>query len=124
MKEQAKPVNLDLIKNDVLKKWSSISLLDVLKETDYFVNFLDNFVPSGTKEVLGKNEIRKRLMLTILGYGTNTGLKSMIFGNKDMSYKDLQHIKLRYLDSENLKMSITGVTHFDKATTNFSCFQK
>ena len=95
IKAQEPPKKLGLIKAEVCKRWPSTNLLDVLKETDFFVNFLDNFVVSGSKVVLDKESIRKRLLLAILGYGTNTGLKSMC--SDDISYQDLQYIKLRYL---------------------------
>ena len=39
--EQPKPPQLDLIKQEVFRKWPAVSLLDILKETDLFVNFID-----------------------------------------------------------------------------------
>lgn len=108
---QAKPPKLDLIKQELFKKWPTISLLDILKETDLFVNFIDDFVPSGPKEGLDKETIRKRLLLAILGYGTNTGLKSMSVSNDDITYHDLKHTKLRYFDPDNLRNSIRKIVN-------------
>ena len=107
IKAQEPPKKLELIKAEVCKRWPSTNLLDVLKETDFFVNFLDNFVVSGSKVVLDKESIRKRLLLAILGYGTNTGLKSMC--SDDISYQDLQYIKLRYLTPDNLQTAIRKI---------------
>ncbi len=109
IKEQDPPKQLELIKEEVFKRWPSTSLLDVLKEVDLFVNFTDNFVASGPKTVLDKETIRKRLLLAILGYGTNTGLKSM--SNGEISYQDLQYIKLRYFDPENLQAAIRKIVN-------------
>ena len=109
--EQAKPQKLDLIKQELFNKWPSVNLLDILKETDLFVNFTDDFVASGPKEGLSKDEVRKRVLLAILEYGTNTGLKSMSTGNDDVTYKDLLHIKLRYFDPDNLRAGIRKIVN-------------
>ncbi|MBT5419507.1 MAG: Tn3 family transposase, partial [Candidatus Cloacimonetes bacterium] len=108
---QTPPEQLEKIKQEVLKRWPSTSLLDVLKEADMCIDFLSQFVASGPKEGLSKNEIRKRLLLAILGYGTNTGLKSVSVGNKDINYNDLRQIRLRYLDPDNLRKAIMSVVN-------------
>ena len=74
-----------------------------------FVDFIRDFVPSGPKEGLSQSDIRKRLLLAILGYGTNTGLKSMSIGNADVSYQDLKTIKLRYFDPDNFRQAIRKI---------------
>lgn len=109
IKEQNPPKQLELIKEEVFKRWPSTSLLDILKEVDMFVNFTDDFVASGPKIGLDKEIICKRLLLAILGYGTNTGLKSM--SNGEISYQDLQYIKLRYFDQENLQAAIRKIVN-------------
>ncbi|CAM4387160.1 MAG: Tn3 family transposase ISNpu13 [Legionella sp.] len=107
--EQPPPLQLETIKQEVFKHWPNTSLLDVLKETDLFVDFLQAFTPSGPKEGLDKETLKKRLLLIILGYGTNTGLKSVSVGNDGVSYQDLKHVKLRYLDPDNLRHAIRMV---------------
>lgn len=107
--EQPPPLQLETIKQEVFKRWPNTSLLDVLKETDLFVDFLQAFTPSGPKEGLDKETLKKRLLLIILGYGTNTGLKSVSVGNDGISYQDLKHVKLRYLDPDNLRDAIRMV---------------
>ncbi len=107
--EQSPPPQLEAIKQEVFKRWPNTSLLDVLKETDLFVDFLQAFTPSGPKEGLDKASLKKRLLLIILGYGTNTGLKSVSTGNEGITYQDLKHVKLRYLDPDNLRDAIRMV---------------
>jgi TnpA family transposase len=109
LKAQPLPAQLEHIKHEVFQRWPNISLLDVLKETDRFVNFIQLFTPSGSKEALSTQEVKKRLLLTILGYATNTGLKRMIAGNTGIAYQDLKYIKLRYLDPDNLRNAIQAV---------------
>ena len=50
-------------------------------------------------------------MLVILGYGTNAGLKGISKGNEDVTYQDLKHVKLRYLDPDNLRNAIRAVVN-------------
>jgi TnpA family transposase len=107
--EKEPPPQLEKIKQEIFSRWPHISLLDILKETDLFVNFLQAFTPSGPKEGLDKKTLKKRLLLIILGYGTNTGLKSVSAGNEDISYQDLQHVKLRYLEPDNLRDAIRRI---------------
>lgn len=107
--EQDPPTQLEAIKKEVFKRWPNTSLLDVLKETDLFVDFIKAFTPSGPKKGLDKETLKKRLLLTILGYGTNTGLKSVSAGNDEVTYQDLKHVKLRYLDPDNLREAIRMV---------------
>ncbi len=109
LKEQELPPQLESIKQEVFKRWPNTSLLDVLKETDIFVDFLSKFTASGPKVGLDEETLKTRLLLAIVGYGTNTGLKSMSAGNEDVTYQDLQHIKLRYFDPDNLRMAIRNV---------------
>ncbi|MCH9763114.1 MAG: Tn3 family transposase [Gammaproteobacteria bacterium] len=109
--EQPPPLQLEAIKQEVFKRWPNTSLLDVLKETDLFVDFLQAFTPSGPKEGLDKETLKKRLLLIILGYGTNTGLKSVSVGNEGITYQDLKHVKLRYLDPDNLRDAIRMVVN-------------
>ncbi len=106
LKEQLPPMQLEAIKQEVFKRWPNTSLLDVLKETDLFTDFMKTFTPSGFKEGLDKDTLKKRLLLVILGYGTNMGLKSVSAGNEEVTYQDLKHVKLRYLDPDNLRNAI------------------
>ena len=109
LEEQSLPPQLEAIKLELIRKWPSVNLLDILKETDLFVGFLKDFIPSGSKEGLDRETITKRLLLAILGYGTNAGLKSMSIGNEDVSYQELKHIKLRYFDADNFRNAIRKI---------------
>ena len=96
LKAQEPPPQTELIKQEVFKKWPNTSLVDVLKEADMFVDFLSEFSPSGPKEGLDELTLKKRLLLAILAYGTNTGLKgisrvSQDIGNNPLSLCDISH---------------------------------
>ena len=109
LEAQLPPPQLSKIKQELFKLWPSTSLLDVLKETNLFVDFIKDFIPSGPKECLDIEVLTKRILLAILGYGTNTGLKSISVGNNDVTYQDLKYIRLRYFDPDNLRNAIRTI---------------
>lgn len=111
LEEQPAPPQLEEIKQEVFKKWPNVNLLDILKETDFFVNFIDSFIPSSTKEIIDKEKLRERLLFIILGYGTNTGLKSLVSGTEDLTYREVLHTKARYLSTDNLRNAIRMVVN-------------
>jgi len=67
--EQAKPLNLDKLKDSIIAKWKVISLLDVLKEVDLRENITNCFNSSGNREIISREEIQKRLILCLFGIG-------------------------------------------------------
>ena len=105
--KQPSPDNVERIKKEVFSRWGFIDLLDIVKETDLFVDFIGDFISSGSKENLSKDEVRKRLLLCILGYGTNAGLKSV--SGTDITYGELLHSKSQYFDAENLRNGIRKI---------------
>lgn len=109
LQEQVPPPQLEQIKQDVFARWPSTSLLDILKETNRFVDFIKDFIPSGNKEGIEPHALTKRILLAILGYGTNTGLKSISIGNNDVTYQDLRYIRLRYFDPDNIRNAIRSI---------------
>ena len=63
-------------------------------------------------EILDKEIVKQRLLLAILGYGTNTGLKSVSAGSNNVSYSELQYIKDRYFDPDNLREAIRKMINY------------
>lgn len=106
------------------RRYAFLAVFIVMRErqiTDNLVELLirliKKFIKAGKNKLqrelskvgLDEKTLKTRLLLAILGYGTNTGLKSMSAGNEDVMYQDLQHIKLRYFDPDNLRMAIRSV---------------
>ncbi|MEY8715472.1 transposase [Francisella philomiragia] len=112
LRKQNEPPQLNKIKKEVTQKWSNTSLLDVLKEANVLTDFINEFYYSGDKEILDKEIVKKRLLLAILGYGTNTGLKSVSAGSNNVSYSELQYIKDRYFDPDNLREAIRKMINY------------
>lgn len=106
---QAQPLNLSKIKAEIMKQWPMTNLLDVLKESDLRINFTDNFKTMASHERLDRETIQKRLILTLYGLGTNTGLKRIAAGNHGENYENLLYIKRKFINKDNLHNAITAV---------------
>ena len=98
------PINLRHLKGEINRLWHKTSLLDILKETDLRVDFTRKFKSMGTREILDKETLQKRLLLCLFGMGTNTGLKRINTGIDGENYQDL--IYVRHLDSEAIRREI------------------
>ena len=62
------------------------SLLDILKEADLRLDFTQHFKSPATREVLDREVLRKRLLLSLYAMGTNTGLKRVSVGEHGEAY--------------------------------------
>ncbi|MEN8237454.1 MAG: transposase [Pseudomonadota bacterium] len=111
VQEQKPPPNIEKLRHEIFERWSSISLLDVLKETDLRVGLTSIFQSVGTREYLDKEELQIRLLLCLYAYGSNAGLKRVASGNKEIKYQDLRYIRRRYINSSNLRQALTQLAN-------------
>ncbi len=109
--EQPAPPHLDLIKKQLIDRWPTTGLLDVLKETDARARFLSFFTSTASREYLEPETLKKRLLLCIFAYGTNTGLKRISASNPEVTYEELRYVKRRYLTKTNLRIALTEVVN-------------
>ena len=77
------------------------------------MKFTKHFRSLGQREVLSRDIIEKRLLLTIYALGTNIGLTRIGIGS-DEHFNDLNYIKRRYLHQEPLRSA-----NIDIANSNF-----
>jgi TnpA family transposase len=110
-KKQKDPINIEKIKKEIKSRWPSIELLDVLKETDLRTGFSHAFKNTGSKDILSKKELQKRLILSIYAYGTNTGMKRVISGSPDVEYNELRHVKTHFLTKSNMRNAIAEIVN-------------
>ena len=108
---QPEPPQLLQLKAEISRRWPMTSLLDVLKETDLRVGFTDAFKSLGTREVLDRSTLQHRLLLCLYGLGTNAGLKRMLASNSDLTYRELLHIRHRYIEKNALREAIRRVVN-------------
>lgn len=105
------PVNIKQLKGEIDRLWHKTSLLDILKETDLRVDFTRNFKSMGTREILDREILQKRLLLCLFGMGTNTGLKRINTGIDGENYQDLLYVRRRYLQKDQLRSAIASVVN-------------
>ena len=105
------PVNLKQLKEEINSLWHKTSLLDILKETDLRVNFTRNFKSMGTREILDRETLQKRLLLCLFGMGTNTGLKRINTGIDGENYQDLLYVRRKYIHKDQLRSAIAEVVN-------------
>ncbi len=105
------PINLRQLKGEINRLWHKTSLLDILKEADLRVDFTRKFKSMGTREILDRETLQKRLLLCLFGMGTNTGLKRINTGIDGENYQDLIYVRRRYIHKDQLRSAIAEVVN-------------
>lgn len=109
IRDRPEPINLKRLKGEINHIWHQTSLLDILKETDLRVDFTRNFKSMGTREIIDRETLQKRLLLCLYGMGTNTGLKRINTGINGENYQDLLYVRRRYIHKDQLRSAIADV---------------
>ena len=104
-------INLKQLKVEINRLWHKTSLLDILKETDLRVNFTRKFKSMGSREILDRETLQKRLLLCLFGMGTNTGLKRINTGIDGEKYQDLIYVRRRYIHKDLLRSAIGEIVN-------------
>lgn len=109
--KQPEPPHLPMIKQEIRNRWSNINLLDLLKETDFHTSFTKHFKTTADRSILDGETIQRRLLLSLFGLGTNTGLKAVSAGNTLDSYRELQYIRNKFIHKDHLRQANAEVTN-------------
>ena len=128
---QGEPDNIVKLQQEINNKYSSIHLIDILKECDLRINFTKTLETIGKGSNLNSSDLQKRLLLCIFGIGSNTGLKRISIANDDVNYSDLRYIKKRHINSVNIRnairilvnnvLKIRDLEVWGEATTTVAC---
>jgi TnpA family transposase len=108
LKPQVTPANLEKLGDELEERWPQTTILDVFKEAELRVGFTDEFYSLGTREVLDRDTIRKRLVIALHAIGTNAGLKK---ARADQKYADLKYITRRYVTRDAVRNAIRRVVN-------------
>jgi TnpA family transposase len=106
---QPEPINLDRLKAELFQRWHSTSLLDVLKEADLRIGFSEAFHSAGSREILDRDTLQRRLLLCLYGLGTNTGLKRLFPVENGISYRELLYVRQRFIRKSALREAISKI---------------
>ncbi|WP_214324874.1 Tn3 family transposase [Nonomuraea sediminis] len=106
------PKNLTALKAEVQRRWGTIDLLDILKNTAFITDFPDLFTSVATREVLSKETLSKRLLLVLFALGTNMGIRQMsATGEHGHTEAELRHVRQTFITRENLRAAIVSVVN-------------
>ena len=106
------PVGLDQIKTEVQRRWGTLDLLDVLKDSDLLCEFTQEFVSTASREVIDRDVLRRRLLLALFALGTNMGIKGVVStGEHGETETALRYVRRHYITRDNLRRAITRVVN-------------
>ena len=83
----------------MLRRWGTVPLVDMLKETVLRTGCLDA-VTSAAGGGIRPDVLAERLLLAIYAYGTNTGIRAVASGAHGHSEDDIRCVRRRYLTVE------------------------
>ncbi len=106
------PRNLGALKAEIERRWGTIDLLDILKDTAFITDFTNSFASVASREVLDRATLNRRLLLVLFALGTNMGVRQMaITGEHGQGEAELRHVRATYVTRENLRQAVTTVVN-------------
>jgi hypothetical protein len=106
------PRNLAALKAEIERRWGTIDLLDILKDTAFITGFTESFTSVASREVLDRGTLNRRLLLVLFALGTNMGIRQMaITGEHGVGEAELRHVRATYVTRENLRQAVTTVVN-------------
>lgn len=108
---QEEPLNIKLLQQAINQRFSTINLIDILKEVDLSLDFTDRLQTIGFRSAIERDKLRKRTLLCIYAIGSNAGLKRISAANDNVNHSDLRYIKRKYINTSNIKEAITDVVN-------------
>jgi TnpA family transposase len=109
--KQDNPPTISRLHLAIQQRWSTINLIDILKESDLRIDFTKQLETIASRENLPRSALVKRLLLCLFGVGSNAGLKRVQAANSDVTYNDLLYIKKRFLHADNVRASIVEIVN-------------
>jgi hypothetical protein len=106
------PANLGRIKDEVIRRWGTLDLLDVLKDSDYLAEFTSEFTSVAYREVIDRATLRRRLLLCLFALGTNMGIRAIVAtGEHGESEAALRHVRRHFITRDNLRRAIVKLVN-------------
>ena len=94
------PRNLRRLKGEVLRRWGTVPLIDMLKEAVLRTGCLAAVTSVAGRGAIPEADLAERLLLAIYGYGTNTGIRAVAAGQHGHCEDDIRYVRRRYLTAE------------------------
>jgi TnpA family transposase len=106
---QSEPRNLRRVKAEVLQRWGTVPLIDILKETVLRTGCLDAVTSVSGSGSIPATALAERLLLAIYAYGTNTGIRAVAAGGHEHSEDDIRYVRRRYLSLDAARAIATRI---------------
>jgi hypothetical protein len=106
------PAMLDALKSEVARRWGTLDLLNVSKESEFLTGYTREFQSVASREVIDRETLRRRLLLCLFALGTNIGIRGiMATGDHGQSEAALRHVRRHYINRDNLCRAIAQVAN-------------
>ena len=101
------PTGLAALKAEVVDRWGTIDLLDMLKDADHMTGLTEEFVSVATQERIPREVLRRRLLLVLFALGTNMGIRQIVAtGEHGETEAALRHVRLYFVTRDSLRRAI------------------
>jgi TnpA family transposase len=108
----SEPTGLDSLKHEVVKRFGTIDLLDILKEADHFTGLTNSFASVASREAIPREALRRRLLLVLFALGTNMGIRQVVAtGDYGETEAALRHVRRHYVTRDNLRRAVTHLVN-------------
>jgi len=106
------PLTLDVVKTEVARRWGTLDLLNLLKETEFLTRFTREFASVTSREVIDGATLRRRLLLCLFALGRNMRIRGIVAtGEHGESEAALRHVRRHCITRENLRRAIARVAN-------------
>ncbi|QES17722.1 Tn3 family transposase [Streptomyces venezuelae] len=106
------PTGLQALKDEVVRRWGVLDLLDVLKNADFLTGFTDEFTSVAAYERIDRATLQRRLLLALFALGTNMGIRSIVAtGEHGESEAALRHVRRHFITVDNLRAAVTRLVN-------------
>ncbi|MEU3092303.1 Tn3 family transposase [Streptomyces massasporeus] len=108
----AEPTGLQALKDEVVRRWGVLDLLDVLKNADFMTGFTDEFSSVAAYERIDRDVLQRRLLLALFALGTNMGIRAIVAtGEHGESEAALRHVRRHFITVDNLRAAVTRLVN-------------
>ncbi|MER6692145.1 Tn3 family transposase [Streptomyces minutiscleroticus] len=106
------PTGLQALKDEVVRRWGALDLLDVLKNADFLTGFTDEFSSVAAYERIDRATLQRRLLLALFALGTNMGIRAIVAtGEHGETEAALRHVRRHFITVDNLRAAVTRLVN-------------
>ena len=105
------PPTLDALKDEVVRRWGVVDLLDLLKEADFLTGLTGEFTSVATRQAIPPQVLQRRLLLVLFALGTNMGIRQLAAGEHGETEAALRHVRRVFVNRDNLRRAIVRLVN-------------